>query len=636
MLPRLTAASLAVVAAACGAAGNGAGDPEGPEIADVDILGNDAVGDDELIDGLETHGPTGIIFKDYARYDPVLVDRDVKRIRSYYQRQGYFSARVIDTDVRDLGERVEVRFEVIEGKPAEVIGVDITGLPERVRNDPEIVAIESSLEGERIFDNQRYLEAKSRLRERLGARGYAWADVDGVVRVHRDKRIASIEIQARPGPLVRFGEVRIDGLDQVPEEAVRARLAWEPGDVYDPAKLDETRSQLYELGFFNGVRLEIAGRPEGELAETTTAVNLILAEVPDHEVRLGAGFAIDTAHYEARTRAGYTQHHFLDPLATLRLDLRPAYTVVRNDTAARGFGGEGSAAIDRHDLFAHRVHGEVKVAYRQSELETYTSRGPGLRLTLGRPFWDGALRAGVGWEIRRLTFPEVHPAIDMATAAEIGLIDPYRIAFFDQLVAFDRRDNILDPREGYYLELRLEESGTWSGSEFDYVMATTEARGYWSPFRRLVGAVRLGAGEAIAGDLPITRRFFGGGAAGHRGFGNRQLSPTVSMEDPETGEILSTQIGDSALFLASAEVRLDVYKLWTRWLGVATFVDAGDVLGTLPDLGTPHVAAGVGLRYDTLVGPVRIDVAYRLNRTGAGEPEPNSRWAYHLSLGEAF
>src|SRR5690606_30150736 len=134
------------------------------------------------------------------------------------------------------------------------------------------------------------------------------------------------------------------------------------------------------------------------------------------------------------------------------------------------------------------------------------------------------------------------------------------------------------------------------------------------------------------GDLPITERFYDGGAAGHRGFGYRELSPTV--DDEEGG---SAPIGGDEMLLGSGEVRVDVTKIKGYPFGVVGFVDAGDVVGEVGalDLGNLHYAAGVGLRYDPVIA-FRLDVGYRLNRAGPGEPEAGNRFAFHFSLGQAF
>jgi outer membrane translocation and assembly module TamA len=134
-------------------------------------------------------------------------------------------------------------------------------------------------------------------------------------------------------------------------------------------------------------------------------------------------------------------------------------------------------------------------------------------------------------------------------------------------------------------------------------------------------------------DAPVPIRLYGGGANDHRGFGYERLAP---QRTDSKGNLIP--IGGEESALGTLEARLDLFKLNKRWLSLATFVDAGDV--TEPNalaLGNLHYAAGLGLRYDTLIGPVRVDVGYRLNRTnGPMDPDPGSHFAFHLSLGEAF
>lgn len=630
---------LAVGAAACGSsAKGGALEAEGPQIANVAIIGNRAVSDKTLLRGLATHDPRGLIRKRYARYDPVEVDNDKKRIEGYYKRRGYFSARVVDVAVDRRGKRVTVSFKVDEGRPSRIAGVRLEGLPPGLTADPKIEELEGRFPRGSIYRQSTYVDAKSDLRRILASHGYAWATVKGVVEVDRDRAEASIHLDANPGPRVRYGKTQIIGLEEIPKSAVENRLTWKPGDVYDPTDFDRARNLLYEIGFFRGVRISLQRKGGATAAEVRAPVTIELSETDNRELRLGAGFALDNAVYEVRGRAGYTMQHFLDPLARLQVDLKPAYTVVRGETGNRGFAGEGSVALSRYDLFFPRIRGQARVSVSQIELETYTSRGPEGQISLGRSLLDSSLGASLGWQIERLTFPRINPAIDPATAAEIDLVDPYRLAYFDQRIGVDRRDNALDAHRGWYASLYLEEAGRWAASEFSYVKATADVRSYVPILTRLVAAGRVQAGDALSGNLPITQRYFAGGASSQRGFGTRQLAPVTSSVDPETGDVHTTQIGGNTLLVTSVELRYDVTKLWSRWLGVVVFLDGGDVTLTESDLdlGNLNWATGLGLRYNTPAGPIRADVGYRLNRTGPGNPEPGQHWAFHLSLGEAF
>jgi outer membrane translocation and assembly module TamA len=163
--------------------------------------------------------------------------------------------------------------------------------------------------------------------------------------------------------------------------------------------------------------------------------------------------------------------------------------------------------------------------------------------------------------------------------------------------------------------------------------------------RRLVIAARATAGRFLLGEgdaeTPVTRRYYGGGASGHRGFGYRRLSPMLRGEE---GLI---PMGGVEMLESSIEARWAAFVWRGSWVSFVTFLDAGDVTHRneleLDDL---HLAAGVGARYDTVIGPIRFDVGFRLNRweaagiEGLDNPDPGTstwdRFAIHFSLGEAF
>ena len=137
------------------------------------------------------------------------------------------------------------------------------------------------------------------------------------------------------------------------------------------------------------------------------------------------------------------------------------------------------------------------------------------------------------------------------------------------------------------------------------------------------------------GDIPVTERYFSGGSTTQRGFGERRLAPTL-VGDVD-GTMREVPIGGAELVEANVELRRRLTTIKGMDLGGVTFLDGGDVTeaGGI-NLGNLHWAAGAGLRLFTPIGPVRLDVGYRLNRTGPGEPDPGSPFAFHLSIGEAY
>jgi translocation and assembly module TamA len=155
------------------------------------------------------------------------------------------------------------------------------------------------------------------------------------------------------------------------------------------------------------------------------------------------------------------------------------------------------------------------------------------------------------------------------------------------------------------------------------------------PLGRTTLAARVRSG-AIFGDLAPTERFFSGGAASQRGFSERKLAPSAIGE--YDGSLRSIPYGGGALIETGLELRVPITTIKEMPFGTVGFLDGGDVTETIDEMHPTnlHWAAGVGLRLLTIIGPVRLDVAYRLNRKGGMNPDPDSSFAFHLGVGEAF
>lgn len=636
-------------------------------VRSVEIVGNHAIDDEPIVEGLATRPPRGLVFRTYEPFDPLSLQVDIDRITHYYQTQGYFSARVTDTRVREEPEKpeegyrlVEVRFFVDEGQPARITHVRLEGVPAALRPRIDLQRIAGAIRKGNVFHDEAYQTAKRRLRRWLLERGYAHAEVEGTVAVDRDSNTVVVTFAVRPGPRARFGTTSVEGLDEVPRSAVENRLGWAQGEVFDPDAIELTRGRLYELGLFSFVRIDYQRAGASEVVDMTIRVT----EISPHDVRLGGGLAIDPGAWELRARASYTQRSFLDPLLILRLDARPGYAFRHAGAGRKGLGGEARLTLERGDFLYPRLALRGAMSYDQTEIDIYRSIGPSGRVELYRAFLGNRLLLSAGWDITYLRLSDVPPVV-AARADALGLPgddDAYRNAFFNQSLAYDRRDSLIDPTEGIYAELRIEEGGGFAGGTYSsvpgYIRGTGDVRGYVPVgTRRLVLAGRVRYGRAIHGALPVTRRYFAGGASSHRGFAQRHLSPTVIEEQtgPEE-EAQLYRIGGAELLESSVELRWDVTRVWDNWLGLATFVDAGGVAletGSL-DLGDLQWAVGAGLRYYTPVGPLRLDVGYRLtdlgpalgadSGPGLGQMTPAvdgrasimDRLVFHLTLGEAF
>jgi translocation and assembly module TamA len=673
--------TVALAVAGCHRTVTGGASVDSPRIEGVSVFGNANVDDDDIVEGLANRPPEGFFFRrTYRRLDRLALEQDISRIESYYQRRGFYTAKVTGTDIEPAGDgAVRVTFRVVEGPPTRVAGLSIAGLGGTLaRRHRRLDEEKAKLQIGDVFRHDRYVELKAWLIRWLSYRGYPHGQVEGKVDVDRDARTADVRLMVDSGPLAHFGRTTVKGLSTIPESAVTNRIAWEPGKRFDPAKMELTQTRLYQLGLFSAVRMDFEREGRPRLADVTISV----AEARRHELRLGGGVEVSggfdpsEVRILVRGRMDYVMRGLFSPLSTLHLDARPGWEWLQK-TGTNNFVGEATASLDRADLFLPRMTGVVTVGYEQTQLETYVARGPLARLGLSRPLLDDRLQASLGWRFRYFDFSGVNVALtdpptpageepegqppdeQPASAAElIQLESPYRLGALEQSLSFDERDDALDPRRGFFAAVSMNEGAAALGGAFRFIRATGDARGYLPIGRRLVVAGRAFYGRVLGSQvLPVTERFYDGGANGHRGFAFRQLSPEirrvveVNSETGEMGEVRGALGGDET-FLGSAEVRVDVAHIKNFPLGVVGFTDVGDVVcrvdglrneGELAerdvcpplDFSNLHWAPGIGLRYDPIIS-IRLDFAYRLNRYGSGEPAAGDRFAFHFSLGQAF
>jgi outer membrane protein insertion porin family len=219
-------------------------------------------------------------------------------------------------------------------------------------------------------------------------------------------------------------------------------------------------------------------------------------------------------------------------------------------------------------------------------------------------------------------------------------------------VSHDTRDFVLDPHRGTYRDLRGELAGGFLGGDNDFYTLNTSLQRYWSKSGGIVFAVRGRFGFADAygsskdAGVPIENRFFTGGGNSVRGFKENSLGPTELVEQ-SAGDPVETVVGGRLLVVGNAEIRFPLPLLSRYRFSAAAFADGGNVWSSLGavDIGDfdPFVSKndvtdedfrysiGVGLRYNTPVGPIRLDYGIPVKRDGT---EPSGR--FHLSLGQIF
>ena len=627
---------LAVVCAACGGAQRPAGRGENAEyLAEIRVEGNHGIETADLIDGLTLHRSQ----QGGRPPDPFELAQDIERIRGAYQRLGYFSVDVKGR-IDHKGPASTAVFTIVEGRRAtvhlEIRGMTLGPLYESLR-------AEMTLKEGAPFDYDVYDDTKDSVEKFLQNSGYAYAEVEGDVYADKEHAIAAVELVIHSGELCTFGNITISGAHGDLTDAVKARIAFKPGDRYSINAINDTHKAISELGRFSTIRIQ----PTLDGNATALEVRVSLSEGDRHEVRFGGGIGLDPLTWQIRGRAGYSiagprTDTFESPLTTISIDLQPALAFLRETDGYTPDFSEydprvrATLDIRRADLFRTYMTGDLEIGANYTTVEAYTSYGPHIRPSISTPLGAKFITARVGWQLEYVGYRDYNPAVaDPMTQASLGIDHARFDGAFQQSLAIDYRDQPVQSHRGVYAAFQVNEGGPFAGGELKYTKLMPELRAFL-PLGQLVLASRFRLG-AFIGDVPAIQRFFDGGATSQRGFPTRTLAPSAMAFD-QNGNPISIVVGGGASIETGVELRAPIGSIKGFDLEFVPFLDGADVTETPSQLNISHLhwATGGGLHWVSKYGSVGIDVGYRLNRKGPTEPNPGESWSWNLSIGEAY
>ena len=653
-----------------------------PVLAAIRFEGNHSISGGELLDHIATAPTSGFFSKTARYYDADLFAIDIKRIERWYNQKGFYEAKVENVEeLRDDKGRVTLLVKINEGRRAVVRKMEFTGA-EAVPHD-ELSDMDDALpihpgDG---FDEDLYEKAKDVLLEQLREHGFARAKVRGRVEVAPEEGSANIVFEVDPGDRFKFGDVTVSGNQRVASDEIVFATGIRRGDRFTPKAIALAQQRVYNLGAFSGVRVSLEPLTEPPFA----GVRVNVREAPIHTVRLGLGGSAEESRWELpRLRAEYTNRSLLGGLRRLELSNTAGYAFVPNpfpgqyDPARSGITTLTSAQLTIPNMFVPGLDWISRAEFAREIQSSFS-------------YDDVAARTGllyrraehtVGLSLNFVRYFKVDVRGD--TTGVPGIVNDCPISctltYPELRYSYDGRDNAIEPTNGFFGTIGLQQ--TLKPGTFSYFRINPDLRGY-APLGRIgVLALRVEYGglftETANGASPFTQRFFFGGQNEQRGYQPLQQGPKIGadpcLENNPPGctktlryATTAVGIGGKAAALVSAELRIHADFILNH-LGIVPFVDASNVTNDpkRPLEGGLEVAPGLGLRYLTPFGPVRLDVAYLVRakdvftpaatatdstgatvtmsrtRVSASCPDntagciPLPRFAFHVSLGEAF
>lgn len=447
-------------------------------------------------------------------------------------------------------------------------------------------------------DAQRILASEHEAVMTLRSEGYPDAAAgDREIIVDHAEQAARARLILIPGPFARFGPITLNDETILRASYVERLSPFEAGDPAAPSDLIELADRLSGLP---GVeRAEVSLAPPGETGEAR-AVQVELQAAPRHQLELGAGYSTTDG---AGVEAEWTRRNLFRGAESLKLSARLA-TLDSHATASLEF--PNWQRYDQTLTLGAALEAERTDAYDRDAITI----SAGLRRAI-----SDTLAAALGAEIESARVEEADNTVTTASG-------DLQLAALSLGAIWDRRDDPLDPQSGFTLEGVVVPAALLDDGFTSFYTATIAASGYYPVTDTVILAARTRLGTILnveAAEIPADRRFYAGGGGSARGFDYQSISPLGSTGQP---------FGGTSLVETSVEVR------WRRSqsLGFAAFVDAAAAgSDTMPDFGAMRAGVGLGVRYYTNFGPIRLDIATPVDRRDGDDPV-----SFYISIGQAF
>jgi translocation and assembly module TamA len=453
---------------------------------------------------------------------------------------------------------------------------------------------------------QDVLAAQTRLLDALRAEGYALAKVPTPT-VIEDPAANSLHVtyNVTTGPRVNFGKISVNGLHTVNRDFIEKRLLIHTGEQFSPQAVGKARADLASLGVFSSVQATTSDKLD---AEGRIPIVFNVVERPAHSVSFGVAYSTDLG---ANLTTSWSDHNLFGNAEQLNL----SGAVQGGGTALHGPANYANAQFIKPSFLDRDQSLQTDLGWVRQNLLAYDQDAVSADVLLKRTFrvyWSGSV--GISGEAERIS--------------QEGVMRNYTLVGLPIAVKYDSTNSLLDPTDGIRGAATATPTHSFDGSRASFVLMQLLGSTYldmsslWNNPGRSVVALRGLIGTAAGAtqfELPPDQRFYAGGSATVRGYKYQSIGPLFPDGNPQ---------GGTSIVAGTVELRQRILSNY----GFAAFVDGGQVSATgSPFTNGLRLGAGIGARYYTSFGPIRLDVAVPVTRIPHG-----GTFEIYLGIGQAF
>ncbi|MFO7543386.1 MAG: outer membrane protein assembly factor BamA [Thiobacillus sp.] len=595
-------------------------------IQQINLVGNKAFKEKELLKQFTSSTPGWLTW--YTKNDQYSKSRlggDIEALRSFYLNRGYLEFNVDSTQVSISPDKqgIYITVNVTEGPQYKVSEVKLAG--QMLVPEAELKKLITVKPGD-VFERDRLVETTKKIGDRLGNDGYAFANVNAVPELDKDKGTVAFTLFVDPGRRVYVNRVNVAGNTKTRDEVVRREIRQMESAYYDAEKINRSRDRLNRLGYFNEVNIET---PAVSGTTDQVDVNVTVAEKSTGNVMLGAGFSSS----EGLVLSGSVSQSNVfgtGNRVSAQINSGSVNTVYALSFTNPYYTLDGISL--GYDLYRRDVDSSSLDNVSEYKTSTY---GAGVRLGLPVNERD-FISFGLTYEQTSLDIdPTIVGGVPTPYQRFVGVGKSSRddtTLRLDTSWARDTRNSYLFPTKGLMQRVAAE-VGTPVGS-LEYYKLSLQHQQFFTLGKNFTLMLNgeVGIGNGLSGEpLPFFKNFYTGGSSSVRGFTNGTLGPKDRNGDALGGD--TRLIGNAELFFPLPGLKDD------QSLRMSAFVDAGASFGPFDDKGLYgnfafddlRYSAGLAVLWVSPLGPLKFSLAQPIVKKDGDKTE-----VFQFTLGNVF
>ncbi len=583
------------------------------KIARINIVGNKVFSEKELLGQMQLTTPGWLTwYTKNDQYSKQKLQGDLEQLRSFYQNRGYLEFAVDSTQVAITPDKEEIYITIVVSEGGRYTVSDVRLAGELMVPEAELRELVQLRPGD-TFSRDRLQASTKGMTDRLGSDGFAFANVNAVPELDKDKLTAAFTFYIDSGRRVYVRKVNISGNVKTRDEVIRREVRQLEAAWYDATRIERSKTRIRRLGYFDDVTIEtppVAGTPDQADVEIT------VVEKSTGQLLAGLGYSSNDG---VVLNASISQQNIFGSGNALTLALNTSKV---NKTYSMSFT-EPYWTVDGISRTLEIYQRTIDTA--SIDVTTYTSSTYGAAIGFGIPITEtDAINVGFRAERTDISFPDGYcitsieqpiPPSYCLFIAETGT--PFNSFILSGGWARDTRDDILYPTKG-----RLQSFGVEFGLplgdvpyyKLNYLQQWFTPLPYFNDFILMLRA-DLGYADGYQNKpLPFFKAFYAGGVGSVRGYQTASIGPK---------DIYGNSTGGKEKIVANAEVFYALIK-GDKSVRASVFFDAGMIRGiplATSSLSTSleadyqdfRYSTGVGIAWNSPIGPLKFSYAYPLN-----------------------